>query len=70
MKNSIGLKELRENVEDYILQVEQGESFTVYRRSTPVFKITPVEDEHLEEVVDFTKLRKGGVNIDELLGRL
>lgn len=70
MKYVIGLKELRENVENYIAQVKQGKSFTVYRRSTPVFKIAPVEDEHWEEVIDFTKLRKGGVNIDELLNRL
>lgn len=41
-KYTIGLKELRENV----------------------------ENEHWEKVIDFTKLRKGGVNIDELLNRL
>lgn len=70
MKHVIGLKQLRENVNEYIGQVKSGKTFTVYRRSTPVFKITPVEDEKWEEVIDFTKLRKGGVNIDELLSRL
>lgn len=70
MKLTIGLKELRENVDSYIKQIKQGKSFTVYRRSTPVFKISPVENERWEEVIDFTKLRRGGVDIDEILSRL
>ena len=45
MKNStiIGLKELRENIEEYIGKVEKGKSFVVVRRSHPVFKIAPVD---------------------------
>ncbi|MBI2888444.1 MAG: hypothetical protein HYY10_00805 [Candidatus Liptonbacteria bacterium] len=72
MKNSlVGLKELRENVESYISRVQKGESFTVMRRSTPVFKISSPEHEELwERVIDFTKFKKGGVPIAELLARL
>lgn len=66
----IGLKELRENTNSYIKQVEQGQSFTVYRRSKPIFKVSPVEDEYWEEVIDFTKFKKGGVNIADVLKRL
>lgn len=68
----IGLKELRENTETYIKAVEKkGDSFVIVRRSKPVFKIAPVtEDEKWETVIDFTKIKKGGVNIKELLSRL
>ncbi|MCR4328809.1 MAG: type II toxin-antitoxin system prevent-host-death family antitoxin [Patescibacteria group bacterium] len=72
MKNSvIGLKELRENAEHYISRVGKGESFIIMRRSKPVFKISPPEDDELwERVVDLTKIKKGGVPIAELLSRL
>lgn len=73
MKNAIvGLKELRQNIENYIAEVKKGKSFIVVRRSKPVLKISsPDEDEGLwEEVVDFTKIRKGGIPISELLSRL
>ena len=67
----IGLKELRENTEDYISKVGRGESFLVLRKSKPVFKISnPDEDGIWEEVVDFTKLKKGGIEATELLSRL
>jgi len=68
----IGLRELRENVMDYIKQVQKGKSFTVVRRSQPVFNITPVEEEVSlwETVVDFTKIKKGGVDIKEVLSRI
>ncbi len=67
----IGVKELRENLEKYINRVDKGESFTVVRRSKTVFKISPAEEEGLwEPVIDFTKIKKGGVNIEDLLSRL
>ena len=71
--NIVGLKELRENIERYITQVRRGQSFIVIRRSTPVFKITPplTTDEGIwEEVVDFTKIKKGGIELGKLLARL
>jgi len=70
MKNIVGLKELRENMNKYAERVARGESFIVFKQSKPLFKITPAEDEDWEEVIDFTKIKKGGVKIDELLARL
>lgn len=72
MKNIIGLKELRENVDAYVSQIEKGRSFTVVRRSLPLFRIVPPdEDQELwETVVDFTKIKKGGIPIKDLLSRL
>lgn len=71
-KSIIGLKELRENMEYFIAQVAKGRSFTVVRRSRPAFRIGPIEKDvgKWEEVIDFTKVRKGGVRISELLSRL
>ncbi len=71
MKKIVGLKELRENINIYVTKVQQGESFTVVRRSKPLFTISPVEvDDVWESVVDFTKIRKGGVPIEDILKRL
>ncbi|MBU6142297.1 hypothetical protein KGO95_04300 [Patescibacteria group bacterium] len=71
MDHIIGLKELRENVEQYASAVKSGKSFTVVRKSKPLFKISPVgDDEHWEEVIDLTKIKKGGVDIKDLISRL
>ena len=73
MKTSIvGLKELRENIEEYISQVSKGKSFVVVRRSQPVFKISSPEEDNGEgeSVIDFTRIKKGGVAINDLLSRL
>lgn len=69
MEQIVGLKELRQDVEKYVGEVKKGKSLIVVRRSRPLFKMTPVEDEW-EEVIDFTKIRKGGVSIEEILSRL
>ena len=68
----MGLKELRENVDIYIKAIEKkGDSFIVLRRSKPVFKISPLnEDEEWETAIDFTQIKKGGVPLKELLSRL
>ena len=59
----IGVKELRQNLDEYIAQIAKGKSFMVIRRSKPVFNITPVNlEENWEEAVDFTKIKKGGIN--------
>lgn len=73
MKNNIvGLKELRENVETYISRIKKGQSFIVVRKSKPVFKLSPLSEEieNWESVVDFTKIKKGGVDIKDLISRL
>lgn len=70
MENIIGLKELRQNLDKYVEKVKQGKSFIIFKRSSPIFKICPATDELWEEAVDFTKIKNGGVKIDEILSRL
>jgi antitoxin (DNA-binding transcriptional repressor) of toxin-antitoxin stability system len=67
-KNIIGLKEFRQNADTFIKRIDKGESFTVLKRSRPVFKLTPVEEEEMwETVVDFTKIDKNGVSAKDIL---
>ena len=68
----VGLKALRENIDTYITAVEKGQSFIVVRKSKPVFKISSLEetDELWEPVIDFTKIKKGGIALGQLLSRL
>lgn len=70
--NILGLKELRENMQKYASRVKRGESFIVVKKSRPLFKISSIdEDEGLwETVIDFTKIRKGGIPVEELLAKL
>ena len=72
MDNIIGLKELRQNVSGFAKQIQKGRSFIVVKQSKPLFKITPIKEEieQWEEAIDFTKIKKGGVLLDELLTRL
>ena len=70
MENIIGLKELRENMQRYAQRVQRGDSFIVFKRSKPLFRIAPIETDSWEEVIDFTKLRKNGIDLKELLQRL
>ena len=71
MTHLIGLKKLRQNVSKYAKQVKAGHSFIVMKHSKPLFKISPLdESSRWEEVIDFTKVSQGGVDIDDLLTRL
>jgi antitoxin (DNA-binding transcriptional repressor) of toxin-antitoxin stability system len=71
MENLIALKDLRLNMKKYAAKVKIGQSFVVLKKSKPLFKITPIDEEgRWQEIVDFTKIKKGGVDIDELLTRL
>lgn len=69
-KKIIGLRELREHTDQYIQAVKQGREYTVVKKGTPVFKITPADqwgDEGLwEDVVDFTKIKEHGVSISDV----
>jgi len=74
MNKIIGLKELRENTENYISQVQKGKSFTVVRKSRPVFTISPV-DEWSDEgnwraLIDLTSINKKGIRPNEILASL
>ena len=71
MKQIIGLKNFRQNIGKYHSAVQKGESFIVVRKSKPLFQISPLDGEGVwEEVIDFTKIKKGGVNIKDILSRL
>lgn len=69
METIVGLKELRQNFEKYAVLVKKGKTLIVVKRSKPVFRLAPLEEEW-EEVVDFTKIRRGGVSIKDILSRL
>jgi len=67
----IGLKELRHNISKYSSAVEKGNSFIIVRKSRPLFQIVPLDDGGAwETVADFTKFKKGGVNIEDILKRI
>lgn len=70
MDNVIGVKELREDLGKYEKLIKKGRSFIVMKRSKPIFTIGPVDDGEWETVIDFTKFRKGGIPINELISRL
>ncbi len=71
-KNIIGLKELRENTETYIKRVNRGESIIVVRRSTPLFRLTPIDAEEIgwETVADFTTVEEDGISARDILASL
>jgi prevent-host-death family protein len=70
----IGLKDLRENMDSYISEVKKGKSFTVVRRSKPIFKVSPVDewgdDGTWETVLDFSNMKGGGMKAEDFLKRL
>lgn len=70
MTQTIGVRDLRENLSKYAKKVDKGEEFIVVRKNEPLFKIVPTEDEVWEEIIDFTKFRKGGIEINELIKML
>jgi len=76
MENMIALKDLRLNMEKYVNEVSSGKSFIVLKQSKPIFKLSPVneikseEGERWEEVINFTKIKKNGVDLDALLASL
>ena len=65
----VGLKELRQNINKYVNKVQEGKNLIILRRSKVLFKVVPAEEEW-EEVVDLTQIKRGGVDIKEILSRL
>lgn len=57
-------------MQGYAEKVQKGRTFVVFKKSRPLFKISPLSEGAWEEVIDFTKIQRGGVNVDELLKRL
>jgi len=70
MNNLVNLKELRENVTKYANRVAKGDSFIVMKRSKPLFKISPIDEDGWETIIDFTKFRKGGMPVYEVIKAL
>ena len=70
MKQIIGLKEFRLNTQAIADKVQRGQSFVVFKRSKPIFAISPVPGETWETIVDFTKINKNGVPADKVLKAL
>ncbi|MFA6547799.1 MAG: hypothetical protein WCT11_02520 [Candidatus Magasanikbacteria bacterium] len=60
-------------MESYISLVNKGARLTLVCRSMQIFTITEPEvdqdDSNWETVVDFTKIKHGGVNIKDVLKR-
>ncbi len=67
--NIIALKEFRLNAQKYIDASAKGSSFIVVKRSHPVFRIEPMEEEW-ETVADFSLLSGGGISAKKLLKAL
>ena len=68
----VGLKELRNNMDTYAKQVAKGKSFIIVKQSKPIFQLTPIvpEEESWETVIDFTKIQKGGVLVEDIVSAL
>ncbi len=72
MATIIGLRQLRENAENYISEVKKGKSFIVVRKSKPVFLLVPPEEDETqwETVIDFTEFYRAGIPAGRLLKKL
>ncbi len=69
--STVSLKELREQFPSYIEEIAKGKSFTVVKRSKPIFQINPVNDEgSWSTIADFTAVDKDGVLADDVLNAL
>lgn len=80
MQQIIGLKDFKQNPDAYAKKVHQGHSFIVVKQSKPMFRISsPViadipevdldeaDGKNWKTVINFTKIRKGGVPFEEVI---
>lgn len=67
----ISVKQLRENMPTYLAEIAKGKSFTVLKRSKPVFLMTPIlgddEEEGWETIADFREINPEGVPFKDVL---
>ncbi len=75
MTKYVGVKELRLNMDKIVRQVKRGDEFIVMKHNQPLFKLSQVTDPwgdegEWESVIDFTKIRKGGVPAEDVLAAL
>jgi prevent-host-death family protein len=63
----VGLRDLRENMSKYTAEVQGGKTLVVVKRSRALFRIVPIdEEEGWETLIDFTKIKPGGVSASEV----
>ena len=77
---NVGLREFRENTGKYIAALKKGKKFTIFKHSKPIFAIVPADEVEydLDELdgpgwktlIDFTKIRKGGIPAEELIAAI
>jgi prevent-host-death family protein len=68
---TVSLKELREKFPKYIEAISKGQSFTVVKRSKPIFQLNPISDGGVwQTIADFTTIKDKGVDADEVLTAL
>lgn len=68
---TVSLRELREQFPKYIEAISRGQSFTVLRRSKPIFQLNPIHDgQGWQTIVDFTEIDQKGVDADTILAAL
>lgn len=71
LNNTVSLKDLREKFPEYIDAIAKGQSFTVVKRSKPIFQINPISDEgSWQTIADFTEISDYGIQADEILNVL
>ena len=70
MEQIINLKAFREDTAKYLDQIKKGKTFVVFKRSKPVFTISPVKEEDWVTIADFSKMKGGGVPAQDLLKAL
>lgn len=69
--NMISYNDLRVHMSEYARRVMLGDSFTVVQKSRPLFTIAPVKKkERWRTVVNFTKIRPGGIPAEQALKAL
>ena len=65
----VGLREFRTGMDRYIKKATK-EEVVIYKHSKPLFRLATFNEEPWEEVIDFTKINKGGILMEDLLARL
>ena len=68
--NTVTYQDLRLHMNEYARRVKLGDSFTVVQKSKPLFTIAPVKKTSWRTIVDFTKIRPGGIPAEQALKAL
>jgi len=66
-KNIIIFKFLRKNIQDMLKKLKRGFRLLRVKKTKLLSKIFSIKKDIWKEIIDFTKIKKGGVSIKELL---